>query len=250
MHAKLITSAKIKTLGNPQNLEITWNANYKPSFIQSVNNEATFNEYNGNLDIYNNTNIQNSFLEIKNVLNEEFLNRPKTSSSIIKVNKIKNEKIPQVISKSNLMKNNKETQLSLKNQSFSNAASEDELVFKLNELEAKFRENYQVEEEKTSGIESSLIKEKKDSKLKDENRPINDDKYENEDNEEMNNFSEELNIEEFLNVKSEKKRYLEEHNVFMFYNSLSLIMLSMLGGGVIGIIFILYFSYIDENHKL
>jgi len=59
------------------------------------------------------------------------------------------------------------------------------------------------------------------------------------------NIKDEILFEEFLKQKSptRKKKYIEDDNVFMFYNSLSLIMLSMLGGGVVGVIFILYFSF-------
>jgi len=63
------------------------------------------------------------------------------------------------------------------------------------------------------------------------------------------NIKDEILFEEFLQHKnqSRKKKYSEDDNVFMFYNSLSLIMLSMLGGGVVGVIFILYFSFKHDN---
>lgn len=35
----------------------------------------------------------------------------------------------------------------------------------------------------------------------------------------------------------------EDENKFLFYNSLSLIMLSMLAGGLVGVVFILYFTF-------
>jgi hypothetical protein len=55
-------------------------------------------------------------------------------------------------------------------------------------------------------------------------------------------------IGEFLKKKNQKKiKINEDDNIFMFYNNLSLIMLSMLGGGVVGVIFILYFSFKNDN---
>ena len=44
-----------------------------------------------------------------------------------------------------------------------------------------------------------------------------------------------------------KNKFTEDDNILMFYNSLSLIMLSLLAGGVVGVIFILYFSFKTEN---
>lgn len=48
--------------------------------------------------------------------------------------------------------------------------------------------------------------------------------------------------------KKKTRREKEDDNSFMFYNSLSLIMLSMLAGGLVGVIFILYFSFKKDNH--
>ena len=65
---------------------------------------------------------------------------------------------------------------------------------------------------------------------------------------EIKKFSEENLFEEFLKKKIHKKKKVsEEEHVLIFYNSLSLIMLSMLGGGVVGIIFILYFSFKNNS---
>lgn len=65
------------------------------------------------------------------------------------------------------------------------------------------------------------------------------------------NIQDEILFEEFLKQKiPKKKKYMDDDNVFMFYNSLSLIMLSMLGGGVVGVIFILYFSFKNDNSNL
>ncbi len=44
-----------------------------------------------------------------------------------------------------------------------------------------------------------------------------------------------------VNKKSVKE--IEDENNFLFYNSLSLIMLSMLAGGLVGVVFILYFTF-------
>lgn len=67
-------------------------------------------------------------------------------------------------------------------------------------------------------------------------------------NKNINKKDEKKLFEEFLKLKNpKKKKYMGDDNVFMFYNSLSLIMLSMLGGGVVGVIFILYFSFKSDN---
>lgn len=50
------------------------------------------------------------------------------------------------------------------------------------------------------------------------------------------------------NIK--KKRHhkeKEDDNSLVFYNTLSLVMLSMLAGGLVGVLFILYFSFKKEN---
>jgi hypothetical protein len=58
----------------------------------------------------------------------------------------------------------------------------------------------------------------------------------------------EILFEDFLKIKNyEKKKLIEDDNVFNFYNSLSIVMLSMLGGGVLGVIFILLFSLKNSN---
>lgn len=248
LHAKLLKSLNIKSVGLPLNANSKKNNISKIKDISTENHKDIINNEDYYiLDMYNKTTIQNSFLGIKNNLDKEFIDKHTPLKSkldnIIEKNqyKISNLKKNIKIKKKAIQDNkNEETFVSEK-------ASEDELVFKLNELEAKFTENYQFEGENKSNDLLSLVKNKRGSIFNNKNKP-ND--KEIVDYEEANNYSEELNIEEFLTIKSEKKKYMEEHNVFMFYNSLSLVMLSMLGGGVIGILFILYFSYKDENHKL
>jgi hypothetical protein len=99
--------------------------------------------------------------------------------------------------------------------------------------------------------ESEMLKEKANNlnrkEKEKENNEIN--KLENTENLMMDYF-EKIYIDEILNIKSNRRQYLEDNNVFVFYNSLSLVMLSMLGGGVLGLLFILFFSYKDENHKI
>lgn len=248
IHAKIMTSAKIKSLGVPKDINLTRDYVNRTNIISSQNSKTPDIQEKKNLDMNNKTSIQNSFLEIKTILDQEI--KPITTVSNEKhENDILNENIIESKDKNNNKIISKKPNLSKPtDSSILRINSEDELVFKLKELEAKFRENYQIEEEKYSGEQALLTAERKNSKLR--NKQIDEITDKNEEIEENNSFSDELNIEEFFNIKSEKKKYLEEHNVFMFYNSLSLVMLSMLGGGVIGIIFILYFSYKDENHKL
>ena len=62
------------------------------------------------------------------------------------------------------------------------------------------------------------------------------------------------NITEFIkdaqqiskHMKKKSKRNFVD-NSLMFYNSLSLVMLSMLAGGLVGVVFILYFSFKKED---
>jgi hypothetical protein len=46
-----------------------------------------------------------------------------------------------------------------------------------------------------------------------------------------------------IKQKNLKKRKTLENNRFNFYNSISLIMLGLLAGGLVGVVFILYFSF-------
>lgn len=248
IHAKLITSAKIKTLGVPQDLNITRDHIYKSNVIPSQKEELLTKIEKDDLDMYSKTNVQRSFLEIKGNLDKEIkpILSPSVETEISDENEINLGSNKQIIFREKIQPMKQK----LSYTSSYKQVPEDELVLKLKELEDKFKENYQVEEAKNSETRLSPSKERKNSKMKNKNSLIDLDKFQSEFNEEGNDFMDDLNIEEFLNIKSDKRKYLEEHNVFMFYNSLSLVMLSMLGGGVIGIIFILYFSYKDENHKI
>jgi len=257
IHAKSITSSKIKTLGVPQHLNFTEGNINKSNLILSQNGLLDIVKEKNDLDMYNNTYIQNSFLEIKSILDKELITKP-SSSYINDIRKTINKNTLGPQKKINLKINNKDNnkienrilvQSEFTNSDLLKSVPEDELVLKLKELEAKLRENYQMEEEKNQVEQVFSIADIKNSKMK-KNKTFDYKRNQNEQIEVNNSFSDELNIEEFFNIRSEKRKYLEEHNVFMFYNSLSLVMLSMLGGGVIGIIFILYFSYKDENHKL
>lgn len=66
------------------------------------------------------------------------------------------------------------------------------------------------------------------------------------------NKNEKILLEEYIKFKKNhlQRKIRLEDNAFIFYNSLSLIMLSMLAGGVVGVIFILYFSFKTENPNL
>jgi len=50
-------------------------------------------------------------------------------------------------------------------------------------------------------------------------------------------------------VNSSKKRNKQYNKSMMFYNSLSLIMLSMLTGGLIGVLLIVYYSLKPEENE-
>jgi len=51
-------------------------------------------------------------------------------------------------------------------------------------------------------------------------------------------------------VKNSKKRNMQYDNSMMFYNSLSLIMLSMLTGGLIGVVLIIYYSLKADDQEI
>lgn len=44
-----------------------------------------------------------------------------------------------------------------------------------------------------------------------------------------------------------RRKSLDDDNTVLFYNSLSLVMLSMLAGGLVGVVFILYFTFRKED---
>lgn len=111
-------------------------------------------------------------------------------------------------------------------------------------------------------IKSRLNSLNNNNKVSNKHIAVKDKNFENSENVENNlsannlskitetNIKDEVLFEEFLKKKGNwrKKKYLEEdNNAFMFYNSLSLIMLSMLGGGVVGVIFILYFTFKNDS---
>lgn len=61
------------------------------------------------------------------------------------------------------------------------------------------------------------------------------------------NYEKELNnnVDSYLYEPSLRKKHFD--NSLLFYNSLSLIMLAMLTGGLIGVIFIMFFSFKSED---
>jgi len=257
IHAKFITSAKIKSLGVTQNFNNLKDNNHskltKISFNQENNQEILSEE--SNLDLYNNntSNIQNSFLEIKNILTSDIVPQPNLPQN-------HNENKIQTKDNDQSFKNNYSTKplrKDFKNKEEKSSKlnpmknSNDDLMNKLKDLEDKFTRNIEAKKElKLENQMTGLILERINLKNKISNK-LKKNAIENEIEDPFETIdSEDINIDKYLNLKFAKKRYLEEQNKFMFYNSLSLIMLSMLGGGVIGIIFILYFSYKDENNKL
>lgn len=51
-------------------------------------------------------------------------------------------------------------------------------------------------------------------------------------------------------VKNSKNRNKQYDTSMMFYNSLSLIMLSMLTGGLIGVVLIIYYSFKTDDNEI
>lgn len=56
-------------------------------------------------------------------------------------------------------------------------------------------------------------------------------------------------ISNFYNLtgKSSKKIHKEYENSLLFYNSISLVLLSMLTGGIVGVVIIIYISFKHDN---
>ncbi len=57
-------------------------------------------------------------------------------------------------------------------------------------------------------------------------------------------------IEILLNSARTRKKSKHYDNSLMFYNSLSLIMLSLLAGGLVGIIFIIFLSFKNTEKQI
>lgn len=78
----------------------------------------------------------------------------------------------------------------------------------------------------------------------------------NEDNKNINsknkNNTQNIVSNEFYKflVKNSKKRNKQYDASMMFYNSLSLIMLSMLTGGLIGVVLIIYYSFKTDDNEI
>jgi len=83
------------------------------------------------------------------------------------------------------------------------------------------------------------------------NLDLNEDKK-NHDNSEKKNNTQNLVSNEFYKflVKNSKNRNKQYDSSMMFYNSLSLIMLSMLTGGLIGVVLIIYYSVKTEDNEI
>lgn len=76
----------------------------------------------------------------------------------------------------------------------------------------------------------------------------------NEENKNINNKNNTQKIvsNEFYKflLKNSKKRNKQYDTSMMFYNSLSLIMLSMLTGGLIGVVLIIYYSFKTDDNEI
>lgn len=81
--------------------------------------------------------------------------------------------------------------------------------------------------------------------LNEENKNIKD-------NNKNNNNNQNIVSNEFYKflVKNSKKRNMQYDTSMMFYNSLSLIMLSMLTGGLIGVVLIIYYSLKADDDEI
>jgi hypothetical protein len=246
IQVNIISNSKLKTsinkiYSNKNNTKLeNYNKNYN---IESNLNQSSYS-INENSNPNPNLNNKENFLKKINELEK---------ASFFKENEIKdiNEKIK--------ITTNEEIYNDILDKD--NLINED-LILKLNDLEKiitkyllknnnknklkNFEEKLHNEKYKEKSAEIEINKRNLINKEKENNQMK---KHENEENLKMEYFQKKY-LEEFLSIKSEKMQYLEDHNVFLFYHSLSLVMLSMLGGGVLSMLFILFFSYKNENHKI
>jgi hypothetical protein len=62
-------------------------------------------------------------------------------------------------------------------------------------------------------------------------------------------FEDKVSHKDIMKQKNLKKRKPVDDNRFNFYNSISLIMLGLLAGGLVGVVFILYFSFKNQDKE-
>lgn len=179
---------------------------------QTKNKESSYSNSN-NMQIEDNLNLQ-----LNN--NNDLLVRLKDIENIV-TNKLIKKKLTQNQNSQNIQNSpNSQSQLS------------EEIINIKNHIKDKYKKY-----KKENDLNDSYINNKKVIGLSEEL---------------LTEYFEKILINDFdlFSENFERRKYLEDHNVFVFYNSLSLIILSMLGGGVLGLLFILFFSFKEEDHKI
>lgn len=120
-----------------------------------------------------------------------------------------------------------------------------------NEINRKLQ-NYKItpiSKEKNSA-EKGFIEKLKNLKVKangDFSKKIEDESNET-DNLIMDYFQK-IKIDEFMSLNEEKEDNMENNKSFSFFKNISFVMISMIIGGVFGLLFILFFSYRDNLNK-
>merc|ERR1711957_262701 len=179
------------------------------------------------------TNFNLEIDNLKNNLNLRSNSLQKYSNPLIE--NPKNDELEKASSLINNIEINEKINTITKEENLAN----DDLIVRLKDLEKIVTQNLlKNSSNKNTYTNRNLMKKENGNNKADESENL------------VMDFFQNIYINEFLSVTSDKRQYLEDHNVFVFYNSLSLVMLSMLGGGVLGMLFILFFSYKDENHKM
>ena len=252
-NAKSVKNHNIETLINNKNT-----SNIQISLNNTSNQISLFFDDKENLNLL--TNKDENEITQSNIEN---INFPVEISDIFTAENNQQKKIiknPEYLNNSNLLRdkallNIKETSTNLKkkqqNSSIPKKIKYSEALINIKKIKSRL-----------NAYNGNKLNSKLSTKNSDANRVANlADSEESETNlssKDLNkiteaNIKDEVLFEEFLKQKGNwrKKKYLDEdNNAFMFYNSLSLIMLSMLGGGVVGVIFILYFTFKHDNPNI
>jgi len=255
IHAKMFTATKLKTFGNI--ITPTNTTKIQSNVILEIDN------LKNNLNLSSNSFYENSNPLIENTKTDE-IEKSISDISENEINVNQNEKINTITKEDNLAKDDLIVKLKdlekivaqnlLKNSPNANFEKIEENnksantntdtntnTYKTNtnsNINTDTYSNTNIDTNRNTNTNRNLMKKENTNKVDNDNSDLVMDYFQN------------IYIDEFLSVKSDKRQYLEDNNVFVFYNSLSLVMLSMLGGGVLGLLFILFFSYKDENHKM
>ena len=193
IHAKMFTTTKLKSFGNI--ITSTKDNSNKTEIQSNVNLEI--DNLKNNLNLSSNSFYENSNPLIENSKTDEIEKSQSDISDEINVNQ--NEKINTITNDDNLAK--------------------DDLIVKLKDLEKIVAQNLlkNSPNENFEKIEENNMRANTNTKtnrnlMKKENGNKSDD------TDLVMDYFQNIYIDEFLSVKSDKRQYLEDNNVFVFYN--------------------------------